>query len=77
MLFRGGYMDVQEGYMLFRGVIWMFKWVLFRGVILDFSTPVVDIAASSWSLTWLDWLASWGCSLTLSRKFRWGFFFFL
>ena len=35
-------MDVQEGYMLFRGVIWMFKWVLFRGVILDFSTPVVD-----------------------------------
>ena len=55
-------MDVQEGYMLFRGVIWMFKWVLFRGVILDFSTPVVDIAASSWSLTWLDWLASWGCS---------------
>ena len=78
--------------MLFRWVIWMFRrvvycsgglydvqrgYMLFRGVILDFSTPVVDIAASSWSLTWLDWLASWGCSLTLSRKFRWGFFFFL
>ena len=42
-------MDVQEDYMLFRGVIWMFKWVLFRGVILDFSTPVVYIAGLRWS----------------------------
>ena len=30
----------------------------------NFAKPVVDIAASSRTLIWLDWLARWGCSLT-------------
>ena len=42
----GVYMDVQEGFMLFRGVM------------SDFAKPVVDIATTSRSMTLLVWMAS-------------------